>query len=131
MIEPVFGASLRATAGLGRGGAGGGGTGPGTVIMESDSFDAPPNQLDNLPPGRSCFIIQIPSRTLGPGDYQVYLKFTSPSHFAGWNVDSPGIVDQFRLNDDGTQRGNRRRGYFSTRLGWKLRNSELKREMAA
>lgn len=97
----------------------------GTVVFESDSFDTHPNILDNLPPGRSCFTLKVPPRTLSPGDYQIYLNFGSPNNLNGFNVDSPGVVGHFHLDDHRTRRGNRRIGYFSTGLVWQLPHNEL------
>jgi lipopolysaccharide transport system ATP-binding protein len=90
----------------------------GTLVMVSDSYDVSPNQMENLAPGRYRFRIVIPPRSLAPGDYFAYLNFTSPRSRTGWNVDSPGTVARFRLDDYTTRRGNNRDGYFSARLEW-------------
>jgi lipopolysaccharide transport system ATP-binding protein len=90
----------------------------GSSIMVSDSFDVAPNQLDDLIPGTYRVRVPIPARTLGPGDYSVYVNFTSRSGAKGFNIDSPGTVCSFHLDDSTSQRGNRRGGYFSTLLPW-------------
>ena len=43
----------------------------GLEVMMSDSFDTKPNPLDALPVGLYDFVITIPSRTLGPGNYYI------------------------------------------------------------
>ena len=90
----------------------------GTSVLVSDSFDAQQNPLELLPVGRRCLRITIPARTLAPGDYFVLLNFTSHRSKTGFNVDSPGIVARFRLDDYSTRRGNSRDGFFSARLQW-------------
>ena len=93
----------------------------GSSILVSDSFDVGPNPLDDLSPGMYQVRIPIPARSLGPGDYSVYVNFTSRSASKGFDVDSPGIVCSFHLDDLTSQRGNRRGGYFSTLLPWDVR----------
>ncbi len=90
----------------------------GTEVMVSDSFDTNPNPLDNLNTGIQRLAITIPARTLGPGDYYAAANFTSIQNQQGFSVDSPGIVCRFHLDDFNTRRGNRRQGYFSTRMNW-------------
>jgi lipopolysaccharide transport system ATP-binding protein len=90
----------------------------GTRVMESDSYDAAPNPLDGLPAGMYSTRVTVPARTLGPGDYDMYFNFTSISGLKGFNVDSPGVVGSFHLDDSISPRGNRRGGFFSTRLTW-------------
>jgi lipopolysaccharide transport system ATP-binding protein len=97
----------------------------GSIVWESDSLDfgADNNPFNNLNPGTYEASVRIPKRTLAPGDYKVYLSFASPSHhkFDMECVEFPLI---FSLSDETTYRGNRRNGYFSTLLEWKLgRNS--------
>lgn len=91
----------------------------GTPVMVSDSFDVGPNPLDDLSVGMYSVRISFPSRMLGPGDYTAYLNFTSPS-VKDFNVDSPGIVCSFSLDDFTSRRGNRRDGFFSTLLSWNV-----------
>jgi lipopolysaccharide transport system ATP-binding protein len=89
----------------------------GVKIMMSDSYDACPNPLDNLEVGLHKTCITIPQRTLGPGEYSVYLNFTSL--FAdGYQVDGPGTIGTFVLDDHTSRRGNARPGFFSTLLEW-------------
>ncbi len=90
----------------------------GTTVLVSDSFDVIPNPLDELPVGLFLLRITIPARTLGHGEYAVSLNFTSSSSIQNFNVDSPGKVLTFHLNDQTSQRGNDRNGYFSTLLPW-------------
>ncbi|MFC1866756.1 ABC transporter ATP-binding protein [Thermodesulfobacteriota bacterium] len=93
----------------------------GTVVMVSDSLDVVPNPLDDLPIGMSLFHITIPPRTLGYGDYEVFLNFTSQLSQNNFNVDSPGVVCAFHLDDFTSNRGNKRHGFFSTLLPWEVR----------
>lgn len=90
----------------------------GTTVLVSDSFDAPPNHLDNLPVGMHLIRITVPARTLGPGDYEVLVNFTSKFSARNFNVDSPGVICSFSIDDFTSNRGNRRGGYFSTLLSW-------------
>lgn len=95
----------------------------GTQVLESDSFDATTiNPLDGLSVGMNTFMVTVPPRTLGHGDYRVY--FSMASQVTGSiHVDVPGIVCGFSLDDVTSRRGNQRGGFFSTLLPWrKLEN---------
>jgi lipopolysaccharide transport system ATP-binding protein len=92
----------------------------GTTVMISDSHDVPPNSLDELAPGDYSLQIPIPARSLAPGDYSVYVNFTSIAGIRGFDVDSPGNILSFHLDDHVSRRGNRRGGYFSTLLPWRV-----------
>ena len=92
----------------------------GTEVMVSDSFDVDVNPLDNLPAGMHLLKVTIPPRTLGPGDYEVLVNFTSPFGNKGFNVDRPGVVCSFHLDDYTSNRGNDRHGFFSTLLTWEV-----------
>ena len=92
----------------------------GICVLTSDTYDIPPNCLDSLPPNRYKVTIRIPPRTIGHGNYSVYLNFTSFQSSKGFNVDSPKYVCSFQLDDHTTQRGNRRGGYLSTLLKWEI-----------
>lgn len=90
----------------------------GTVIYEGDSFDGGDNSLDGVGEGRGMFVIRVPPRVFGPGTYQIYLSFASGLDSAGPEIDSPGIVGEFTLDDSSTRRGNNRNGYLSLILDW-------------
>ena len=90
----------------------------GSVIYEGDSRDSGVNTLDSIEAGQGALLIRIPPRILGAGSYQIYLSFASPLDPAGRNVDVPGIVGQFVIDDSRTLRGNRRNGYLSMILEW-------------
>jgi lipopolysaccharide transport system ATP-binding protein len=92
----------------------------GTVVYEGDSTDADVNLFDRLPAGSGTMSVRIPARILGAGTYQIYLSFASPCDPSGPNVDIPGIVGQFSLDDTSTRRGNRRNGYLSVKLPWRI-----------
>lgn len=93
----------------------------GTVVLVSDSNDIIFNKLESMPLGKSQIEIEIPKRTLGFGTYIIGLNFTSSQNFSGFNVDSPGKICKFELQDDSTDRGNSRGGYFSTLLNWNFK----------
>lgn len=90
----------------------------GTQVLVSDSFDAgADNPLDNLPVGMNTVVVTVPPRTLGHGDYMVHFAMASKAA-ENFNVDVPGIVCGFSLDDSTSKRGNLRAGYFSTLLPW-------------
>jgi lipopolysaccharide transport system ATP-binding protein len=91
----------------------------GAMIYEGDSRDVPSNPLEDLAAGEGSLVIKVPPRVLGPGTYQIYLSFRSPFDAAGPEIDTPGIVGQFVVDDTRTLRGNARNGYLSTILDWK------------
>jgi len=90
----------------------------GTPVLVTDSFDAATaNPLDGLPIGTNTFIVTVPPRTLGHGDYMIHFSMASQSA-DNFNVDVPGIVCIFSLDDFTSKRGNLRLGFFSTLLPW-------------
>ena len=92
----------------------------GQLILESDSYDTGSNQLSDLDIGSHRIVIDIPNRLLAPGAYTVYLNFSNPLGTGDDKRPNPGDVLRFMLSDVTTRRGARRRGAFSTRLGWRL-----------
>jgi lipopolysaccharide transport system ATP-binding protein len=92
----------------------------GVTLLESDTYDIPPNCLDSLKPSKYKIMVKIPPRTIGHGEYRVYLNFTSPVSDKGFNVYSPLYVCSFQLDDYSTERGNKRGGCLSTLLKWDL-----------
>jgi lipopolysaccharide transport system ATP-binding protein len=93
----------------------------GTMVYEGDSTDASVNPLKTADTGPGVLTIEIPPRTLGAGNYQIYLSIASDIDAAGPRIDLPGIVGEFRLDDPSTRLGNRRAGHLSTRLAWRSR----------
>jgi len=91
----------------------------GTIVYEGDSRDGPHNPLDQVSQGSGTIVIELPARVLGAGSYQLYMRFASGSNWTEREVDTPGIVGQFQLEDTTTGRGNRRSGYLSMILNWK------------
>lgn len=89
----------------------------GTLVMMSDSYDSPPNPLDELSVGRHTFKIKIPRRTLAPGSYNIFFNFTSNKAKTSFWVDRVSYL-AFNLTDSKSDRGNYRKGYFSTLLHW-------------
>jgi homopolymeric O-antigen transport system ATP-binding protein len=95
----------------------------GVEVLVSDSKDVVPNPLDTLPVGTHTLSVTIPARTLGHGTYQVY--FSTASIFStNFNVDIPGVIGWFHLDDYSSVRGNKRGGYFSTLLKWTLKSQK-------
>ena len=92
----------------------------GTPVLISDSNDLVMNFFDSLPLGESYVKVVIPKRTLGVGEYTVYLNFASSYNISSFNVDSPFNVISFYLSDNTSKRGNSREGYLSTLLNWEL-----------
>jgi lipopolysaccharide transport system ATP-binding protein len=90
----------------------------GAVVYEGDSRDPGINPLDDLTAGEGTLFIKVPPRILGPGTYQIYLSFASGLDPSGPDVDTPGVVGEFVIDDTRTPRGNRRNGYLSTILNW-------------
>lgn len=90
----------------------------GITLLESDSYDIAPNQLDDLAVGIHILRIVIPQRILGVGDYLVYLSFASASGLKRFDIDSPGHILSFNVDDPVTLRGNNRNGFLSTCLKW-------------
>lgn len=91
-----------------------------TTVLVSDTCDLPPNCLDVLSPNKYKIIIEIPPRTIGHGDYTIYLNFTSIQGARGFDIDSPQYTCSFRLDDNTTERGNKREGFLSTLLKWEI-----------
>ena len=93
----------------------------GVAAWVSDSNDIVMNKLETLPLGESQIDIVVPKRSLGVGNYSLYLNFGSTQNMmGGFNVDSPFDVCVFTMTDDHTERGDRRGGYLSTLLDWKF-----------
>jgi len=63
----------------------------GTTVLVSDSNDLILNFFDFSPIGNVEINVKIPKRTLGAGNYIIYLNFTSSFNIATFNVDSPCI----------------------------------------
>jgi len=97
----------------------------GNLLIETDTFDFLPNLLENLTPGVNDITIKIPRRTLSPGQYYIYLNFTSKQNMDGFHVDSPGSILSFEVIDSYTARGNRRRSFLGTTLKWELVNTNV------
>ena len=97
----------------------------GNLLIETDTLDYLPNLLEDVPLGINDFKIKIPSRTLAPGRYHIYLNFSSKQNIDGFHVDSPGRILSFDVIDSYTVRGNRRRSFLGITLKWELMNSKV------
>ena len=91
----------------------------GVEVLVSVSQDTVPNPFDNLAVGNYTVLVTVPARTLGHGDYRVY--FATGSRLRGSNIDTPGIIRRFQLDDYTSIRGNNREGYLSTLLTWRVK----------
>jgi hypothetical protein len=92
----------------------------GSLVYQGDSFDTVRNPFERMKPGAGAFAITFPKRLLAPGTYLVYLNFTALQDIAGPNIDSPGIVGEFRVSDNHSHQGNRRQGFLSSMFDWQL-----------
>jgi lipopolysaccharide transport system ATP-binding protein len=97
----------------------------GTIVYEGDSNDAGMNPLDEVGAEDGTLIVKVPPRVLGAGTYQINLSFLSGLDPAGPQVDVPGVVGEFGVNDTKTRFGNERRGYLSWILSWERADPRL------
>lgn len=88
------------------------------VIIESDTYDYPPNILERIKVGINTYYLKISPNTLGVGHYYAYFSFTSrmANNFA---VDVPGDILKFTIVDHTTTRGMKRRAKTSFLFQWK------------
>lgn len=92
----------------------------GVTVLVSDSFDAPPNPLDELNAGMYTTHVTIPARLLGHGEYTVTTSLACRTG-STTTLDTSPVAATFHLDDFTTQRGNNRRGVLSTLLRWDVR----------
>ena len=90
-----------------------------SLVWVSDTNDVSNHKMEHMPIGESVMRVRIPKRSLSPGSYVIGLNYTSKLTDK-FNVESPGEVVKFELQDTTTQRGNDRQGYFSTLLDWEF-----------
>jgi len=88
----------------------------GVGVWDSDSYDMGENPTERLLPGKYRVRITIPARSLGHGSYAGYLSAADSIRNMG--LHSTGFALTFHLTDDTTHRGNRRNGFFSTKMVW-------------
>lgn len=88
----------------------------GAGVWDSDSHDEGENPAERLSPGTYRVRITIPARSLGHGSYAGYLS--AADSISNLSFDTPGFAVTFHLSDDTTRRGNRRNGFFSTKMQW-------------
>ena len=91
----------------------------GTTVLQSDSFDKLPNNLENLKVGVNTIKVSVPARSLGPGEYVVFVQFVHDAS-NDYEIDVPGLVCSFTLDDSSTRRGPYRLGFLSTLLDWNI-----------
>jgi len=99
------------------------------LLIETDTLDNLPNVLESLPMGINELVIKIPKRILAPGQYFVYMNFSSKQNIDGFHVDSPGSILSFEITDNYTVRGNRRKSILSTTLDWNLVSSKTENSL--
>lgn len=90
----------------------------GTVVFQSDSTDNIPNVLEDLELGLHSLELRIPARSIGHGEYAVFVQFVHNASSA-FEIDNPGLVCSFNLSDNTTRRGQYRLGFLSTLADWK------------
>lgn len=87
------------------------------LIVESDTFDLPPNVLENLTPGNNIFHLKIKQNILAIGDYTVYMSFAS-KHANSFLIDVPKDILNFSIDDYTTKRGKWRKAKTSHLIQW-------------
>ncbi|MFZ4635697.1 MAG: polysaccharide ABC transporter ATP-binding protein [Saprospiraceae bacterium] len=87
------------------------------LFIESDTYDIPPNPLENLHLGNNRFLVKINSNTLPIGEYNFYISFAS-THSDSFLVDVPKEILSFNVFDNTTKRGMRRTAKSSSLLQW-------------
>ncbi|HLP53145.1 MAG TPA: ABC transporter ATP-binding protein [Chitinophagales bacterium] len=92
------------------------------LFIESDTFDNPPNCLENLQVGDNEYKIVINPYILPHGEYSVYVSLTS-SYSENFTVDTPGDILTFAVVDETTERGHHRQAKTSQLLKWELQNA--------
>lgn len=89
------------------------------VLVESDTFDYPPNVFQNLKLGFNKIKIKIPNYILSWGEYTVYFSIS-----AGFNnsypIDIAGDILKFSIVDTITLRGHQRSASTSCLLKWEI-----------
>jgi lipopolysaccharide transport system ATP-binding protein len=82
------------------------------TFIESDSFDYPPNIIEQIKVGDNNFEFKINSNILPVGFYTIYISFAS-SYSNNFLIDTPGNILKFEIVDSITQRGIRRKANTS------------------
>jgi lipopolysaccharide transport system ATP-binding protein len=82
------------------------------TFIESDSFDYPPNVIEEMKIGDNELEFEIGNNILPVGFYTIYLSFAS-SYSNNFLVDTPGNILKFEVVDSITQRGIRRKANTS------------------
>ena len=93
------------------------------AVLVADSTDRAPDPLNFLPPGGHRVRLTVPPRTLGAGDYTVYLNLADRDD-RNQAVDTPGDMLAVTLTDLSTARGDRRAGFLSTITDWAVRPAD-------
>lgn len=90
------------------------------LMLQTDSNDVVINSFDNLPLGESKVRLHFPKRMIGQGSYMINVNLSSRFNITGHVIDRAYPCVGFELNDYTTDRGNRRRGFFSTIISWDI-----------
>jgi len=91
------------------------------LLIESDSKEFLVNQLANLKQGDNFFQLKIGANILPYGKKFVYFNFSS-SQSDNFNIDSPGFVLSFDVQDNLTSRNIHRKAVTSQILFWEPLN---------
>lgn len=88
-------------------------------VIESDSYDCPPNVLDTMAVGENYYSIKINRNILPIGEFSFYINFTS-RFVHQFDVESPRDILKFSVQDTETRRGAKRKAQTSQLLKWKI-----------
>jgi lipopolysaccharide transport system ATP-binding protein len=91
------------------------------MLIESDTKEFGDNQLSGLKHGDNEYLLKIEGNVLPHGEKYVYVNLTS-SQANTFNVDSPGYILSFTVQDNLTTRNVRRRAMTSQILNWERIN---------
>jgi lipopolysaccharide transport system ATP-binding protein len=91
------------------------------LFIESDTKEFGVNQLSNLKLGENKFKLKINGNVLPQGEKYVYLNLAS-AQAINFNIDSPGYVLSFTVQDNLTTRNVRRTAMTSQILNWEQIN---------
>jgi lipopolysaccharide transport system ATP-binding protein len=91
------------------------------VVMISVSNDMEVDPINGLALGLQYVDIDIPSRSLGHGRYNIRMRLSVPNSFDYVLADHSTELN-INLADDSTIRGDKRDGFFSTLCSWKVDN---------
>ena len=90
------------------------------ILLQTDSNDIEINSYENLPLGEAKVRLHFPKRMIGQGAYMINTNLSSRFNASGYVIDRAYPCVGFELNDYTTDRGNRRKGFFSSIINWNI-----------